>query len=296
MPPQYTPAEITAALMQAHCLYLTDITIFLKFEEWRTTFPHTPPRTPTHPSTTAVWNKYSPSLLPHPLAIVPTAMAYTSEFITPNTMLPSDHIINHRASHTLPASNNYLLHLLHYYQSPLIIAIDGSYHPPTATADFPPPQPNTTNTGDAAASAVLLAINNVSRDGTWLHKPTIPLLARVQPLPAAYITNPATNNSAELLARILALKLLPPHIHAIIIYNSQVVHDLHHNLTSTPYTARHLARALYPSISRSLAHRLHHITNIHITNHSYTVLPPTYLEHITTDILNTISNLPNTTD
>ena len=250
---------------------------------------HTPRIPPSQPTPTSSWNKYSPSLIPHPLATVPTALEYTSAFITHNALLPSAHIINHRASHTLPVSNNDLLQLLQYYQSPLIIAIDGSYHPPNTNTIFPPPQPNTTNTGDAAASAVLLAINNTSRDGTWLHKPTIPLLARVQPLPAAYGTNPATNNSAELLARILALELLPPHIPAIIIYDSQVVHDLHHNLTSAPYTARHLARALYPSISRSLAHRLHHIANRHIATHASTVLPLTYLEHITTDILHTLT-------
>ena len=105
-----------------------------------------------------------------------------------------------------------------------------------------------------------------------------------------------THNSAELLARILALKLLPLHIPSIIIYDSQVVHDLHHNLTSTSYTARHLTRSLYPSISRSLAHRLHHIANKHITPYTYAVLPHTYFEHITTEILNTIRNLPCSTD
>ena len=33
LPHQYTPAEITAALTQAHCLYLTDISMFLTFAE-----------------------------------------------------------------------------------------------------------------------------------------------------------------------------------------------------------------------------------------------------------------------
>ena len=197
-----------------------------------------------------------------------------------------------RACHILTASNNDLLTFLCYYHSPLIIAIDGSYHPPIEHIVFPSPQPHSAIAGHAVASVVFLAIDNITQGNAWLNKPTIPLLACIQPLPAAYGTSPASNNSAELLTRILALKLLPPHILAIIIYDSQVIQHLHHGVTSTPYTIRHLARILYPSIFRSLAHRLHHITNTHTTHYIFTVQPHTYLDYITTEVLTLIRNLP----
>ena len=217
-------------------------------------------------------------------------MAYTSTFITPNTLHHSDHIINSRACHNLTSSNNELLYLLRYCHSPLINTIDGSYHQSNDPIVFPSPQPHTTTAGYAAASTVFLAIDNTTQDNAWINKPTIPLLARVQPLPAAYGTNPTFNNSTELLARILALEILPPRIPAVVIYDSQVVYELHHNLTSTPYTARHLVRSLYPSTSRSLAHHLHHITNTHTNHRTSTVHPHTYLEHITTEILTIIQH------
>lgn len=180
-------------------------------------------------------------MIPNPVEAVPTSMVYTSNFTTLNTLHPSDHIIKPRACHTLTTSNNDLFTLLRYYKSPLIIAIDGCYHPPIETIVFPPPQPYTDTAGYVASSVVFIAIDNTTQDNTWINKPTILLLVRIQPLRAAYDTNPTSNNSAELLARIMALKLLLLHIPAIIIYDSQVVHNLHHNLTSKPYTAQHLA-------------------------------------------------------
>ena len=160
----HTPATITTALTQAHCLYLIDITMHLAFAEWRTSLPHTPHITPKQPSSTAQWNKYSPSILPHPLAAVPTPIAYTSQFTIPNTLHSSDHTINPRASHTLPSSNNNLLTLPHYYTSPLIITIDASYNPLIEPIVFQLPQPHTTNAGCTVASAVFLAINNITHD------------------------------------------------------------------------------------------------------------------------------------
>ena len=142
-----------------------------------------------------------------------------------------------RACHILTASNNDLLTFLCYYHSPLIIAIDGSYHSPIKPIVFPSPQPRSAIAGHAVASVVFIAIDNITQGNAWLNKPTIPLLACIQLLSAAYVISPASNNSAELLARILALELLPPHIPTIIIYDSQVVYDLHHNHISTPYIA-----------------------------------------------------------
>ena len=89
-----------------------------------------------------------------------------------------------------------------------------------------------------------------------MHLPTIPILSRVQPLLAAYETNNVTNNTAEILARILACELIPPHTSAIIIYDSAVVHSQHMTLVGTTSTHRHLTRTVFPAISRMLAQRL----------------------------------------
>ena len=132
-------------------------------------------------------------MLPHPLSTVPTVMEYTSTLSTLNSLHTSDYLLNPRSSHILPASNNGLLRLLHYYNSPLIIAIDGSYHPPIEPIIFPPQQPHTTTAGHATASAVILAIDNTTQDNAWLNKATITFLARIKPLPAAYGTNPPSS-------------------------------------------------------------------------------------------------------
>ena len=135
-------------------------------------------------------------------------MAYTTAFTIHNTLHPSHKVIHSRVSLTLIASNNTILIHLKYYKSPIILATDGSYHAPTATDTFLSPQPHTAITGRPATSVVVVAINNTTQDDTWFYKPIIPLLARVQPLPTANGTNPSSNNSAELLARILVLELL----------------------------------------------------------------------------------------
>ena len=68
--------------------------------------------------------------------------------------------------------------------------------------------------------------------------PTIPLLSRVQSLSTAYGTNNVTNNTTELLARVLASELLLHDTLAIIIYDSTVVHIQHLTLYGTSYTNR----------------------------------------------------------
>ena len=68
--------------------------------------------------------------------------------------------------------------------------------------------------------------------------PKIPLLSRVQPLPTAYGTNNVTNNTAELLTRILACEILPHVTPVIIIYDSAVVHIQQLALFGTSYTNR----------------------------------------------------------
>ena len=86
--------------------------------------------------------------------------------------------------------------------------------------------------------------------------PTIPLLSHVQPLPAAYDTDNATNNTAELLVRVMACKLLPEHTLAIVIYDSAIVHSQHLALLGHTYTNRQRTRMAFPAISRMLAQRL----------------------------------------
>ena len=98
-----------------------------------------------------------------------------------------------------------------------------------------------------------------------MYLPIIPILSRFQPLPAAYGTNNITNNTAELLARILACELIPPHTPAIIIYDSVVVHSQHISLVGNTSTNRKLTRTVFPAISCILAQRL---------DASYTGIPP----------------------
>ena len=67
--------------------------------------------------------------------------------------------------------------------------------------------------------------------------PTIPLLSHVQPLAAAYGTNNVTNNTTELLARIIACEILPINTLAIIVYDSVVVHSQHLALLALMHTS-----------------------------------------------------------
>ena len=136
------------------------------------------------------------------------------------------------------------------------MSIDGSFTPPRIPHIYPPNQPQHPTVAKATASVTVTAIDNLHPTRAWTDLPTIPLLARVQPLPAAYGTNDVTNNTAELLARIMACKLLPADMPAIIIYDSAVVHCQHLALLTTTCTNRQRTRTVYPAISRMLAHRL----------------------------------------
>ena len=60
---------------------------------------------------------------------------------------------------------------------------------------------------------------------------TIPFLSRVQPLP-----NNVTNNTVELLVRIMATDIVPMCTPVIIIYDSAVVHSQHLALLYNTYT------------------------------------------------------------
>ena len=85
---------------------------------------------------------------------------------------------------------------------------------------------------------------------------TIPLLSRVQPLLAAYVTNNITNNTAKLLARVMACELLPLNTPAITIYDSAVVHSQHIALLGHTCTNRQRTRTVFPAINWMFAQRL----------------------------------------
>ena len=82
------------------------------------------------------------------------------------------------------------------------------------------------------------------------------LLSRVQYLPATYKTNNITNNIAELLARIMADKLVSLDTVSIILYDSTVVHSQNFTLLGTIYIGRQRERKVFPAINRMYTRRL----------------------------------------
>ena len=165
----------------------------------------------------------------------------TTHPLTPNALHISDYDITF---------------ILKKYNSPLILTIDGSFRPSPIPRIYHPRQPHHPTTAYAAASVTITTINNSTPSRNWIHLPTISILSRVQPLPAAYGTNNVINNTAELLARILVCELIPPHTPAIIINDSAVVYSQHMALVDTTSTHRQLTRTVFPAISRMLAQRL----------------------------------------
>ena len=146
------------------------------------------------------------------------------------------------------------------------------FQTPSHPACTPPPHQSQHPTiAHAAVSVTITAINNSHPTTPWMDLPTISLLSRVQPLPTAYGTNNVTNNTAELLARVLACELLPRDFPAIVIYDSTVVHSQHLALFGKSYINRQRTRTVFPAISRMLAQRLE-VTNIRAN-------PPTLPPH-----------------
>ena len=93
----------------------------------------------------------------------------------------------------------------------------------------------------------------------------------MQPLPPTYGTNNVTNNTVELLLRVLACELLPHDTPAIVIYDSTVVDSQHLALFGTSYINRQRTRTVFLAISRMLAQRLE-VTNVRAN-------PPTLPTH-----------------
>ena len=88
---------------------------------------------------------------------------------------------------------------------------------------------------------------------TWIDLHTMPLLSRVQPLPAVYGTNNITNYTVEPLVRILACGLLPVHTPVIILYDSTIVYSQHLALLINTYMNRQRIRTMFPEIIQILA-------------------------------------------
>ena len=152
-----------------------------------------------------------------------------------NILTSFDQIIHQRILRPLIAPNRIIFNLLGHYIFPFISGIDELYHPPLNKEHFPFTQPQVFTSGRVTTSVIILTINNTTNDNIYLHKRKTRLLIRVQPLQVSFGTNNTSNSIEELLARILALKVLLLYVPAIIIYESQVVHDLHHNFISTVY-------------------------------------------------------------
>ena len=121
---------------------------------------------------------------------------------------------------------------------------------------YPLNQPQHPTTAYTAVSVTITAINNSHPTKQWMDLPIIPLLSRVQPLPTVYGINDVTNNTAELLVRVLACELLPIDTPAIVIYDSTVVHSQYLALFGTSYTNRQQTFTVFPTISLMLAQRL----------------------------------------
>ena len=170
--------------------------------------------------------------------------------------------ISHSTTHpltpdSLALTESKIMGILVEYNSPLILTIDGSFKLSTRLHVYPSPrQPHPPTLAHVAASVTITALNNSHPTQQWMKLPTIPSLSRVQSLLAAYGTNSVTNNTAELLARIMVCEILPENIPAIIIYDSMVVHNQHIALIEHSYTNRQRTRSVFQAISRMFAQRL----------------------------------------
>ena len=118
------------------------------------------------------------------------------------------------------------------YHSPLIISIDGSCIDATTEPSPIPAQSSMALVPRTVASAVVISVNNISVSPSLATFPTIFHLACVKPLPESFDTNAPTNNSVELVARNIALGMIPPYTPVINVYDSANVHNRQLSLLS----------------------------------------------------------------
>ena len=148
----------------------------------------------------------------------------------------SMHIANPLIPRKYTVSDNEIMNILFVYDSPLIFTIDGSFKPSGTKNIYPPHQSQQLTLAHVVTSVTITPINNSHPTKSWMNLPTIPLLFRVQSLKAAYGKYTITNNTAELLARIMPCELLLLNTPTIIIYDSTGAHIQHLSLIDTAYT------------------------------------------------------------
>ena len=243
-----------------------NITHYLSFTVWRTIISKHPTMRPLYTllSPPTDWNTDSPTLIRDTSTPSPTPSQYIAQFRDLVQFNPTSTDTTHvLAPRMWCASDKDVMTILAIYASPLIITIDSSFKPFTTQHVYPHP-----TTAHAEDSVTITTINNSHPTKPWMNLPTIPLLSRVQPRPTAFGTNNVTNNTAELLARVLVCELLPHETSAIIINDSAVVYSQHLILFGTSDINRQRTRTVFPAISWMLAQRLE-ATNVRAN------LPPT---------------------
>ena len=227
---------MTAATTQATTTYHHNIVKYLNFTEWRTTTSqHSTMRLscPLNTPSTA-WNTQSPQIHTDTTSQRHTPRQYITEFCKSIRLKPF----------SVTSTDNAIMALLDTYDSPLILTIDWSFKPPDTHHIYPPRQPQYPTLAHTAASVTITTINNSHPTTQWMDLPIIPLLSRVQPLPAAYGTNNVTNSTAEILTRVMACELLPENTPAIIIYDSAIFHSQYLALLGHTYTNRQRTRTV----------------------------------------------------
>ena len=199
----YEVDEIDDAITHAANTYHNDLTHYLTFAEWCTTRSQHPTMHPFHPldAPPSEWNIYSPDRSHLSNTHKSTPGHEITAFREPIRLRPSSHNTTHpltTGSLALPDSE--IIDILGAYNSPLVLTIDESFKPSPTQHVYPPRQPRHLTLAHTAASVTITALNNSHPTQQWMDLPTVPLLTRVQPLPAAYGTKNVTNNTVELLA------------------------------------------------------------------------------------------------
>ena len=287
----YEADEIATSITTATTTYHRDIREYLTFTEWRTTTSQHPTMRPSHPPTVPVtaWNTYAPQLHLTTTDKQHTPRHHITEFRNSIRLQPSSTSTSHPfIAGSLHCTDNDIMTIIATYNSLLILAIDVSFKPPDTHHMYPPRQPQHPTLSNAVASVTITVINNSLPTTPWMDLPTIPLLSRVQSLPATYGTNNVTNNIAELLARVMACELLPENTPAIVIYDSAIVYSLHLALLEHTYTNRQRTRTVFPVISRMLAHRLEAISPRLPLDHPTHCTQPTIDDDSTPTLVTTI--------
>ena len=224
----YNAEEIAMATTTATTTYHHYLMEYLTFTKWCTTTSHHPTMRSSHPLNAPVtaWNTYSPQLLFTITDKQHTLRHHITEFRNSICLQPSSVSTSHPfVTGSLSSTDTRIMTILDTYKSPLILTIDGPFKPLDTHHIYPPHQPQHPTFAHTAASITSTVINNSHLTTQWMDLPSIPLLLRVQPLPAAYDTNNVTNNTAELLVRVMACDFLPENTPAIVIYDSCL--DIH---------------------------------------------------------------------